>query len=44
VYVEQLLQICRDYQSLPDPRTLRMREIRLFYDALRWELIQRLKT
>ncbi len=38
VYQEMLLQICRDYPGLPDPRTLTMAEIRFFYDGLRAEL------
>ena len=38
VYGEMLLQICRDYPGLPDPRTLTAREIRFFYDGLREEL------
>ena len=38
VYSTMLLQICRDYTSLPDPRTLTMPEIRFFYDGLRSEL------
>ena len=38
VYCEMLIQICRDYHSLPDPRTLSMTEIRFFYEALRSEL------
>lgn len=38
VYTEMFLQICRDYSSLPDPRTLRMSEIRFYYDGLRSEL------
>lgn len=38
VYGEMLLQICRDYPGLPDPRTLSMSEIRFFYDGLRKEL------
>lgn len=33
-----LLQICRDYSSLPDPRTLRFSEIRWFYEGMRAEL------
>lgn len=37
-YVEMLLQICRDYPGLPDPRTLTACEIRFFYDGLRSEL------
>ena len=38
VYGEMLLQICRDYPALPDPRTLTLREIRFFYNGLRPEL------
>lgn len=38
VYREALLQICRDYPGLPDPRTLTLTEIRFFYDGLRPEL------
>lgn len=38
VYREMLLQICRDYSTLPDPRTLRFSEIRWFYEGLRGEL------
>jgi len=38
VYGVMLLQICRDYPGLPDPRTLRATEIRFFYDGLRAEL------
>lgn len=38
VYTEMLLQICRDYPGLPDPRTLKASEIRFFYDGLRGEL------
>lgn len=33
-----LLQISRDYPSLPDPRTLTLTEIRFFYEGLRAEL------
>jgi hypothetical protein len=33
-----LLQICRDYPGLPDPRSLTMSEIRFFYEGLRSEL------
>lgn len=43
VYTEMLLQICRDYPGLPDPRTMRMCEIRWFYDGLRTELIKHTK-
>jgi hypothetical protein len=38
VYSEMLLQICRDYQALPDPRTLTLGEILFFYRPLRREL------
>lgn len=38
VYAAMLLQICRDYPGLPDPRTLKAREIRFFYNDLRKEL------
>lgn len=38
IHVEMLLQICRDYASLPDPRSLTLGEIRFFYDGLRAEL------
>jgi hypothetical protein len=38
VYTEMLLQVCRDYPGLPDPRTLTMTEIRFFYEGLRPEL------
>ena len=38
VYPEMLIQICRDYATLPDPRTLTLREIRFFYEGLRHEL------
>jgi hypothetical protein len=30
-----LLQICMEYPSLPDPRTLTITEIRFFYNGLR---------
>lgn len=40
VYGEMLLQICRDYPSLPDVRTLKASEIRFFYNGLRGELKQ----
>ena len=43
VYAEMLLQICRDYPGLPDPRTLQAREIRFFYDGLRGELKEHTK-
>lgn len=38
VYREMLLQITRDYHSLPDPRTLLLSEVRWFYEGLRAEL------
>ncbi len=38
VYTEMLLQCCRDYASLPDPRSLTLGEFRFFYDGLRAEL------
>ena len=38
VYTEMLLQVCRDYPGLPDARTMKAREIRFFYEALRPEL------
>ena len=43
VYTEMLLQICRDYPALPDPRTLKAREIRFFYEGLRAELKEQTK-
>lgn len=38
VYSEMLLQICRDYPSLPNPRSLTMSEIRFFYNGSRTTL------
>lgn len=38
VYREMLLQICREYPGLPDPRTLTMSEVRFFYAPLLPEL------
>lgn len=43
VYSEMLLQICRDYAGLPDPRTLTLNEIRFFYAPLRKELREHTK-
>lgn len=40
VYSEMFLQICRDYQCLPDVRTIKAGEIRFFYEGLRAELKQ----
>lgn len=42
-HVEMLLQVCRDYPALPDPRTLKAHEIRFFYDGLRAELKEHTK-
>lgn len=38
VYSEMLLQICRLYPGLPDPRALTVREIVFFYNGLRGAL------
>jgi len=38
-----LLQICRDYPGLPDPRTLTMGQVRFFYEGLRSELREHTK-
>ena len=38
VYTEMLLQISRDYSTLPDIRTMSITEIRFFYDGLRGEI------
>lgn len=38
VYREMLLQISRDYAGLPDIRTLKVFEIRFFYNGMRNEL------
>lgn len=35
VYAEMFRQICTDYATLPDPRSLEMSEIRFFYDGVR---------
>lgn len=43
VYPEMLIQICRDYPGLPDPRTMRLREIRFFYSGIRRELEEHTK-
>jgi hypothetical protein len=43
VYTEMLLQACRDYAGLPDPRTLTESEIRFFYNGLRKELKEHTK-
>lgn len=38
VFGEMLVQICRDYSSLPNIRKMATYEIEFFYDALRYEL------
>lgn len=38
VYCEMVLQITRLYNSLPDVRALKYREIKFFYDGIRPEL------
>jgi hypothetical protein len=43
VYGEMFLQICQDYHSLPDPRTLTLAEMRYFYSGLRSGLKQHTK-
>lgn len=43
-HIEMLLQICRDYPALPDPRTLKAHEIRFFYEGLAGELKDHTKT
>ena len=43
VYTEMLLQISRDYAGLPDPRTLKIHEIRFFYEGLRAEIKEHTK-
>lgn len=43
VHREMLLQVCRDYPGLPDPRTLKAREIRFFFEGLRAELKEHTK-
>ncbi len=40
VYGEMLLQVCRDYSGLPDPRSLTVEELVFFYSGLRAELKQ----
>lgn len=35
VYREMFLQVCADYHSLPDPMSMRLSDIRFFYDGLR---------
>lgn len=40
VYKTMFYQICRDYPSLPDPRTLKIHEIIFFYDGLREEIVR----
>jgi len=33
-----MLQVCHNYAGLPDFRTLKLSEIRLFYEGIRGEL------
>lgn len=40
VYRTMILQISRDYSSLPDVRTLTSGQIRFYYDGLRPELLK----
>lgn len=42
-HIEMLLQVCRDYPGVPDPRTLKAHEIRFFYEGLRPELKEHTK-
>ena len=44
VLVEMFLQISRDYQALPDPRTLTADEIKFYYNGLRQELYESTKA
>lgn len=44
VYPIMLLQIMRDYPSLPDFHTLTASEIKFFYDGLRSELKEHTKS
>lgn len=41
---EMFLQISRDYQALPDPRTLTADEIKFYYEGLRQELYESTKN
>lgn len=43
IYAEMLIQVCRDYPSLPDPRTLSVKEIKFFYEGVRKELEEHTK-
>ena len=43
VHRSMLWQICRDYSTLPDPRTLTVTEIVFWYGGLRAELCERTK-
>jgi len=43
VYTEMFIQVCRDYQNLPDPRTIKAHEILFFYNGLRNELCSHTK-
>jgi len=44
VYTEMMLQVCHNYAGLPDFRTLKLSEIRLFYEGIRGELKRATKT
>ncbi len=43
VHRSMLWQICRDYSTLPDPRSLTITEIVFWYDGLRADLCERTK-
>lgn len=43
VYAEMLLQVCREFPSVRDFRSLTITEIRFFYQSLRTELVERTK-
>lgn len=38
VYLNMLVQVCKSYPGLPDVKTLKASEIKLFYDAQAPEL------
>ena len=40
VMKEMILQVCRDYNGIPDYRTMDHDEIEIFYNQLRPELIK----
>ena len=43
VYMQMFLQIQCDYSSLPPPKTLKLSEIRVYYDFIRADLRERTK-